>query len=242
MRPGSRSIAGSLSANGEASLLIIFKNKKLIFTKKTTGRIIKACKSSSQTNFKKDKLLDQGVTLLLEKGYHATGLKEILDTVQIPKGSFYTYFNSKEAFAAEAIAHYIEPFILRLSAHLADPEADGLAALQAYYMELMGEVEQSGFKGGCLLGNLMGEIGDTSPLCQHALLDAVERYSELQKSALERGQQQGTVRLDRSAKSMADLILNGWQGALLRMKVEQSVEPLKACCKDLLDDYFRALA
>lgn len=189
---------------------------------------------------KKDKLLDQGVTLLLEKGYHATGLKEILDLVQIPKGSFYTYFNSKEAFAAEAIIHYIEPFIIRLLRHLADPKADGLAALMAYYLELIGEVEQSGFKGGCLLGNLMAEIGDTSPLCRQALLDAVDRYSNLQKSALERGQRQGTVRLDRSAKNMADLMFNGWQGALLRMKVEQSVGPLRACCKDLLDDYFRA--
>lgn len=188
---------------------------------------------------KKDKLLDQGVTLLLEKGYHATGLKEILDTVQIPKGSFYTYFNSKEAFAAEAIAHYIEPFILRLSGHLANPETDGLAALRAYYLGLIAEVELSGYKGGCLLGNLMGEIGDTSPLCQQALLDAVGRYSALQCAALERGQQQGSVRCDRSAQSMANLMLNSWQGALLRMKVEQSVAPLQACCADLLDDYFR---
>lgn len=188
---------------------------------------------------KKDKLLDQGVSLLLEKGYHATGLKEILDTVQIPKGSFYTYFDSKEQFAAEAISHYIEPFILRLSGHLQNPELDGLAALKRYYSELIDEVALSGFKGGCLLGNLMGEIGDTSPLCQQALLDAVGRYAELQQTALERGQQQGTVRLDKSAKSMADLMLNGWQGALLRMKVEQSVEPLKAVCRELLDDYFR---
>lgn len=189
---------------------------------------------------KKDRLLDQGVALLLEKGYHATGLKEILDTVQIPKGSFYTYFNSKEAFAAEAIAHYIEPFIIRLSGYLADPTVDGLATLRAYYLGLIDEVEQSGFKGGCLLGNLMGEIGDTSSLCQQALLDAVERYSNLQTSALARGQQQGSVRLDKSANSMADLMFNGWQGALLRMKVEQSVEPLRAVCRDLLDDYFRA--
>jgi TetR/AcrR family transcriptional repressor of nem operon len=189
---------------------------------------------------KKDRLLEQGVSLLLEKGYHATGLKEILDTVQIPKGSFYNYFNSKEQFAAEAIHHYIEPFILRLSAHLQNPALDGLTALKTYYAELITEVEQSGFKGGCLLGNLMGEIGDTSPLCQKALLDAVERYSNLQKTALERGQQQGKVRVDRSAKSMADLMLNGWQGALLRMKVEQSVDPLKTVCRDLLDDYFRA--
>lgn len=189
---------------------------------------------------KKDKLLDQGVSLLLEKGYHATGLKEILDTVQIPKGSFYTYFNSKEQFAAEAINHYIEPFIQRLTAHLQNPELDGLAALKTYYTELVTEVAQTGFKGGCLLGNLMGEIGDTSPLCRDALLDAVGRYSELQKAALERGQREGKVRMDRSAKAMADLMLNGWQGALLRMKVEQSVEPLKAVCEDLLDDYFKA--
>lgn len=188
---------------------------------------------------KKDKLLDQGVTLLLEKGYHATGLKEILEAVKIPKGSFYAYFDSKERFAAEAIAHYIEPFIQRLSDHLQDPSRDGLAALKAYYLELIGEVAQSGFKGGCLLGNLMGEIGDTSPLCRQALLDAVGRYGELQREALERGQKQGSVRLDRSAQDMADLMLNGWQGALLRMKVEQSVAPLQAVCRDLLDDYFR---
>jgi TetR/AcrR family transcriptional repressor of nem operon len=194
---------------------------------------------TTSKQLRKDRLLDQGVTLLLEKGYHATGLKEILDTVQIPKGSFYNYFDSKEAFAAEAIKHYIEPFIIRLSGYLADPDTDGLGALRTYYMSLIADVELSGFKGGCLLGNLMGEIGDSCPLCQKALLDAVDRYSNLQQCALERGQRQGSVRIDRSAKSMADLMLNGWQGALLRMKVEQSIEPLKACCSNFLDDYFK---
>lgn len=188
---------------------------------------------------KQDRLLDQGVTLLLEKGYHATGLKEILEAVQIPKGSFYAYFGSKEEFAAAAVKHYIEPFIQRLSGHLQNPELDGLGALKAYYSELVEEVARTGFKGGCLLGNLMGEIGDTSPLCRDALLDAVGRYADLQKTALERGQKDGTVRTDKTAKSMADLMLNGWQGALLRMKVEQSVEPLQAVCRELLDDYFR---
>lgn len=190
-------------------------------------------------HLKKHRLLDQGVSLLLEKGYHATGLKEILDTVQIPKGSFYSYFGSKEQFAAAAINHYIEPFIQRLSFHLQNPSQDGLTALQAYYAELIAEVELNGFKGGCLLGNLMGEIGDTSPLCRTALLEAVERYSRLQTAALERGQKQGSVRTDKSAQSMANLMLNGWQGALLRMKVEQSVEPLRAVCRELLDDYFK---
>ncbi len=177
--------------------------------------------------------------MLMTQGYHGTGIKEILDIVQIPKGSFYNYFASKEAFAAEAITHYIEPFIQRLSRHLQNPQLDGLSALKRYYAELISEVEQGGYKGGCLLGNLMGEIGDTSELCNHALKVAIERYKKLQQSALERAQQEGTVRQDRSAENMADLLVNNWQGALLRMKIEQSVLPLEAFCQTLLDDYFK---
>jgi len=194
----------------------------------------------SSKQVKREKLLDQGVHMLMTQGYHGTGIKEILDRVQIPKGSFYNYFASKEAFAAEAITHYIEPFILCLTTHLQTPQVDALSALKNYYAELIVEVEKGGYKGGCLLGNLMGEIGDTSVLCNRALKTAVERYKKLQQEALERAQQEGTVRQDRSAESMADMLVNLWQGALLRMKIEQSVQPLHQFCNTLLDDYFKA--
>ena len=193
----------------------------------------------SNKQIKREKLLDQGVNMLLTQGYHGTGIKEILDIVQVPKGSFYNYFSSKEEFAAEAITHYIEPFIQRLTTHLQDPQLDALSALKRYYAELIIEVEQGGYKGGCLLGNLMGEIGDTSEICNRALKSAVERYKKLQQSALVRAQQEGTVRKDRSAESMADLLVNNWQGALLRMKIEQSVQPLQKFCQTLLEDYFK---
>lgn len=188
---------------------------------------------------KREKLLDQGVQMLMAQGYHGTGIKEILDTVQIPKGSFYNYFGSKEEFAAEAITHYIEPFIQRLDSHIKTPHIDALTALKNYYAELIIEVKQAGFKGGCLLGNLMGEIGDNSEICRHSLLIAVDRYGNLQQTALERAQTEGTVRTDRSAKTMGNLLASSWQGALLQMKIEQSVQPLQDCCQALLYDYFK---
>jgi len=176
--------------------------------------------------------------MLMAQGYHGTGLKEILDIVKIPKGSFYNYFASKEEFAAEAITHYIEPFIQRLNGHLLDPQLDGLAALKRYYAELITEVEQGDYKGGCLLGNLIGEIGDTSKLCNQSLTVAVNRYKLLQQKALLQAQQEGTVRKDRTAENMANLLVNNWQGALLRMKLEQSTQPLQEFCDTLLGDYF----
>ncbi|EIC28562.1 TetR/AcrR family transcriptional regulator [Methylomicrobium album] len=196
--------------------------------------------TKSQKQFNRENLLSQGVSLLMRQGYHGTGLKEILDAVRIPKGSFYNYFGSKEQFAAEVVRHYIEPFIRQLDGHLRDGEGDALGAIERYFDELIGALETSGFQGGCLLGNLMGEVGDTSELCRESLQQAVHRYRDLLAKGLAAAQRQGTVRTDKSAEAMADLLTNVWQGALLRMKIEKSAEPLRQCCRDLLGDYFNA--
>lgn len=175
----------------------------------------------------------------MRQGYHGTGLKEILDAVKIPKGSFYNYFGSKESFAAEVIQYYIDPFIHQLDSHLKNQDIDALTAINRYFDELVAELEKADFKGGCLLGNLMGEMGDTSELCQQSLQSAVHKYRDLLKTGLVAAQQQGSVRTDKSAEAMADLLVNTWQGALLRMKIEKSSAPLKQCCQELLGDYFR---
>ena len=196
--------------------------------------------ASTQKQLNRASLLAQGVTLLTQKGYHGTGLKEILDTVNIPKGSFYNYFGSKENFAAEAIQFYMAPFIQQLSNHLQTPDTDGLTAIQRYFDELITELEKSEFKGGCLLGNLMGEISDTSEVVSNALHKAVTEYRDLLRIGLERAQQEGSVRRDKSAEELADLLTNAWQGVLLRMKIEKSSVPLKQFYRHFLDDYFKA--
>ena len=195
---------------------------------------------TTKKQINRENLLNQGVTLLMEQGYHGTGLKAILDAVQIPKGSFYNYFGSKENFGAEVIQHYIEPFIIQLTSYLQQSEGDALGALQRYFNEGIIELEKAEYKGGCLLGNLMGEIGDTSDLCQKSLQSTINRYRDVLQSGLAKAQQQGTVRTDKSAKDMADLLVNAWQGALLRMKIEKSSTPLNQCCQELLGDFFKA--
>jgi len=189
-------------------------------------------------NLNKEKLLDQGVSLLMEHGYHGTGLNDVLHSVGIPKGSFYNYFDSKEAFGAEVIQHYIEPFIQQLDRHLRRKELSGAGALGAYFRELIEEAERRNFKGGCLLGNLIGEVGDTSETCRISLQNAVHRYRDKIKEGIARGQREGSFRTDKSAEELADMLVNAWQGALLRMKIERSTKPLEECCQTLLHNYF----
>jgi TetR/AcrR family transcriptional regulator, transcriptional repressor for nem operon len=195
---------------------------------------------STQKEINRENLLNQGVALLMQQGYHGTGLQEILDAVQIPKGSFYNYFGSKENFGAEVIKHYITPYIQQITSYLEQSNADALSALQRYFNESIAELERTDFKGGCLLGNLIGEIGDSSEICRVALQTTLNSYRDVLQLGLSLAQQQGTIRTDKSARDMADLLVNTWQGALLRMKVEQSTEPLKQCCQALLGDFFKA--
>lgn len=192
----------------------------------------------SKKELNRDSLLNQGIVFFMNQGYHGTGLQEILDAVNVPKGSFYNYFSSKEEFGAAVIQHYIEPFISRLSTHLQQSGSDALGAIRRYFDELIVELEENQFKGGCLLGSLMGEIGSTSDICQQSLQSAIARYRDLLQSGLAQAQQQGSVRSDKSAEEMADLLINTWQGALLRMQIEKSSAPIKQCCHDLLNDFF----
>ena len=193
-----------------------------------------------QKQINKHNLLDEGVALLMRQGYHGTGLKEILDAVNIPKGSFYNYFGSKENFAAEVIVHYITPYLNQLNHYLDESEGNAVAALNRYIEESIAELERTDFKGGCLLGNLMGELSDTSDLCRIALQNALHDYRNVWEEGLRRGQTEKRIRADKSANEMADLWVNAWQGALLRMKIEQSTEPLKQCYSQLLGDFFKA--
>lgn len=193
---------------------------------------------STQKHIKKEQILNQGIQLLMRNGYHGTGIKLILDTVQVPKGSFYSYFESKENFTAEAIRHYIAPFIARLQSFLNKTDLNGHEAIKAYFESLIEDLEQSDYSGGCLLGDMMGEISTSSELCRQTLLTAITDYCQRISQGLSDGQALGIVRDDMSADNMAMLLFDQWQGALLRMKVEKSTAPLSRCLSQLLDDYF----
>lgn len=195
---------------------------------------------SAKKEFNRESLLNQGVvTLFMGQGYHGTGLQEILDAVNVPKGSFIIILVARVDFGADVIQYYIDPFIAQLATYLDNSGTDTLGAIKCYFDEPIIELEKNAFKGGCLLGNLMGEIGDTSEVCQKSLQSAVNRYKDLLQLGIAKAQQQGTVRQDKSAEEMVDLLINTWQGALLRMKIEKSTAPVKQCCQNLLDDYFR---
>lgn len=172
----------------------------------------------------RNRLLQAGVEAFLREGYHGAGLKAILDQVDVPKGSFYNYFKSKEDFASASIDYYAVCIAGRLEAALNLAESP-LQGLRRFFEQQVEEYEEKGLAGGCLVANLGAELDD-SPLCREALQSAVDSYLRSLSAALQSAQDADQVRGDIPACTLASLMSDSWEGALIRMKIQQSTKPL----------------
>ncbi len=184
----------------------------------------------------RQKLLDEGVSVFLEQGYHGTGIQAVVDRAQVPKGSFYNYFESKEHFGAEAIRHFAAAFDAQLDTALESD--DPVAAVRGCLSDLRRRHAESGHVGGCLVANIAAEVED-SAVCREALAKAMAGWRDRIAQALARGQEQGTVRRDIEAGDLAAVLLDAWEGAVIRMKIERSSKPLDQCLTHLWDTYLR---
>ena len=185
----------------------------------------------------RERLIEEGIASLLRDGYHGTGLKALLDRVEVPKGSFYNYFESKEDFAVAAIERYAECLAKELQDALAEAP-DAMSGLRAFFKSQMEAFAKAEFIGGCLVANLGSEL-EGNDACREVLEKSMLGYRDGLLGAIRTAQAEGSLREDLSDEAMADLLVAAWEGAVIRMKIQRSLAPLEQCLDQLLDDYFR---
>jgi TetR/AcrR family transcriptional repressor of nem operon len=187
-----------------------------------------------------ERLLDVGVAIFAKQGYHGSGIKEIVEAAGVPKGSFYNYFSSKEEFAAAIIRHYAAGYWCEWSIFFASgPEDDPLAALRYSFEMMIAKHKECEVKIGCVVGNLAAEISESSELCRNVMQSVISEWRERFSKYVRMAQEQGTVRSDMTAEELADIFCNAWEGSLLRMKIENSTEPLNRCVAIMFDKFFK---
>jgi TetR/AcrR family transcriptional regulator, transcriptional repressor for nem operon len=172
------------------------------------------------------RLLEAGMELVHTQGFNASGVKEITDAAGVPKGSFYAYFPSKEAFAAAVLQHYWSRIEARILPIL---EAGGSAPkrITRFFHALADEHEASDFLLGCLVGNMSLELGGASEPVRAELLRILGRWDEALAACLRSGQQadSDTIGADLGAEERAALLIEAWEGAALRGKLTRSRAP-----------------
>lgn len=175
----------------------------------------------------REDLLTVGTEMLTSHGYHGTGIKQILDAVGVPKGSFYNFFPSKEAFVATAIYRYgeqVEAKIERATQGL-ENEA-GLVQLWCSFRNKVQHELDTGHSCACLLGTMSAGLAQDSPLCRQAIATVEQQWVNKIRAGIELAQEQGDMRDDLCAENLDIALYNCWQGSLLQYQLSGNADDL----------------
>jgi TetR/AcrR family transcriptional regulator, transcriptional repressor for nem operon len=176
----------------------------------------------------RDHLLQVGLRRIRSLGYAATGVKEILDEADVPKGSFYHHFASKEAFAKEVLALYVRGENERAVKLLGQGKAAPLRRLRRYFEELIAIYGPTATISGCMMGNLSLEMADHSDSIQSLLHQSFTNWQAAVAAVLQEAIDRGDLARSAKPQELAGFLLNSYEGALLRSKADRSAKPLEA--------------
>ncbi|HSH92335.1 MAG TPA: TetR family transcriptional regulator C-terminal domain-containing protein [Ramlibacter sp.] len=175
----------------------------------------------------REALCNAGVAALTEKGFSSTGIDEILRSIGVPKGSFYHFFPSKEAFGAELIARYAEYFAHKLDRFLLDESMSPLARIEAFCVDAERGMRRFGFRRGCLVGNLGQEMGGLPESFRKQLVEVLEDWQVRIATCLEAAKKAREIPARTNCAQWSAFFWVGWEGAVLRAKLERGAAPLR---------------
>ena len=198
--------------------------------KRRRGRPPKHLQGFSET---RELLLRSGVEILTEKGFSAAGLDEILKRVNVPKGSFYHYFDSKEAFGLALIQHYDNFFAHKLDTFLQDLQLAPLDRIRGFIQDAIQGMAKYDYRRGCLVGNLGQEMGALPEPYRNLLKSVFLSWQQKFEACLESARLAGEIPQQSDCKHLALIFWIGWEGGVLRAKLEQSSNALQSFA-----DYF----
>ncbi|MEZ5747583.1 MAG: TetR/AcrR family transcriptional regulator [Paracoccaceae bacterium] len=171
-------------------------------------------------------LLRTGVAILTEKGFSAVGIEEILSTASIPKGSFYHYFDSKDEFGLALIDAYAEYFARKLDRCFQNQDRPPLQRIADFIFDAIEGMARYDFRRGCLIGNLGQEMG-VLPERFRARISAVLSDWEARTARCFRAARlAGEIPQDTDCEALAAFFWIGWEGAVLRAKLEGNADAL----------------
>jgi TetR/AcrR family transcriptional repressor of nem operon len=183
----------------------------------------------------KQRLLDTGLAMLLERGYNDLGIQALLEATDTPKGSFYHHFRDKEDFALACVDQYMVAVHAGLDGCLGDGSRPPLARVR-HFFELTREKYRGEGYLGCLLGGLGQELSGVNDVFRKKIASCLAFISKRIATCLEEARSAGDIPKDADPKRLATLLVDCWEGAALRSRLQGSPAPLTA----MLDFYFGA--
>lgn len=161
------------------------------------------------------------------KGYSAVGLNELLATAGVPKGSFYHYFGSKDAFGEALLENYFDDYLADIDRILGEAGLSMGERLMNYWRVWQNTQSFENCQGKCLAVKLGVEVADLSESMRAVLKRGTSGITDRLGSAIEAGVADGSLPACENPYAVAQSLYQLWVGASVMVKIEKSLAPFE---------------
>lgn len=176
----------------------------------------------------RDNILASGQRLMAAKGFSAVGLNEILTTAGVPKGSFYHYFGSKEAFGEALLEDYFADYLAAIDETLRQPGQTMAERLMAYFCSWQETQSLLECQGKCLAVKLGAEVADLSETMRMSLERGTAGIVARLAAAIEAGVAEESLAVDDEPSRVAQSLYQLWLGSSVMVKIVRSAQPFES--------------
>ncbi len=177
----------------------------------------------------RDHIIDITSKLLEARGYHATGLSQIIAQSGAPRGSLYYYFpQGKEELTAEAVMRTGRLTAQRITEQLAQVE-EPAESLRQFIRNVAYHVERSGFEAGGPLSIVAMETVNSS---ERLNLVCRSAYQLLEQTFADKLRQSGYTQ--ERAERLATFVTASLEGSIMLSRTKHSGEPLRIMADELM--------
>jgi TetR/AcrR family transcriptional repressor of nem operon len=171
-------------------------------------------------------LLDTGQRIVAHKGFAAVGLNEVLAEAGIPKGSFYYYFSSKDAFGEAMLKSYFDEYLANMDRIFAEADKSSAERLMRYWQNFHDTQSADECQGRCLAVKLGAEVSDLSELMRMVLKEGTTGIVDRLEQMIIRGLADGSLSVNAGPRLTAESLYDTWLGASVMAKIHRSSDSL----------------
>jgi TetR/AcrR family transcriptional repressor of nem operon len=171
-------------------------------------------------------ILDAAQRIMARKGYSAVGLNEVLAEAGVPKGSFYHFFASKDAFGEAMLKSYFTGYLADMDRVLTQPNQSAAERLMAYWQNWRETQSVDECQGRCLAVKLGAEVADLSESMRRALADGTDEIVDRLERTIASGLEDGSLSIDGDSRALAQVLYDMWLGASVMAKIHRKLAPL----------------
>lgn len=173
----------------------------------------------------RDSIVAVGQRIMASKGFSAVGINEILTAASVPKGSFYHYFGSKDAFGEAMLTSYFEEYLAEIDNTLGRTGSTMAQRLMAYFENWKSTQSLLDCQGKCLAVKLGAEVADLSESMRAAMKLGTSGIISKLEAAISVGQAEQSVVIEGAPAEVAESLYQLWVGASVLAKIERNTKP-----------------